>query len=849
MRSPGTTGAPAPLLLLLSGAVLGRVVRVPYGPLLRVEGTKVSISCNVSDYEGPREQNFEWMYSSGVGSAVQLLSTWDPTYTHASYKDRVDSQDLRLLRTGNSEVQLHIHQLRAADEGNYTCSTPSTDATYSGNYEAHVQLKVIADSLRLQVPKGRRAGIQNVTEGGWFQVQCLASLEDAQTHVHLSVTWQRQSGGSVSDVLTLTHLGRLQPGAEYASRYSSGELRVDTAEPDTYQLTVDAARAGDAGHYSCVAQTWVHGANGWERVQEKRAAAAQVEVRPIALAVSILAPALVVSEGSSFTLSCLVSADSSAPLITRVRWFFSHPGGLYPLPNGPDPDPDQGANVTYQLLVTQAWDSGEYSCRADAWTVLRNGTWHRAAEGTSPPVSVRVTQDVPELAVSLNMSVAPHMAEEPVELWCQVTGAPHLSVSWYFTPSQGQDSPILMGSQHQDGSLEVGDTYQQRLKQGVLILSRRDPQSFILRIQWTTEEDQGRYHCTGTSWKRLRNRSWTPAGEASSAPITLSWKSEDSSILVGARLITMVSAAGGTFEMMCTVQPQSLLSPQYSVQVTRRPPQEGAEPVMVISLSREGVIRRRPGALSSTVLEKGKEGVYLFRLYQAQNQDVGSYQCDIAAWTQAGGGAWRRAQNKTTNPVLLEFQTTGPVFNVSARSDSLSVYRGERAEVWCIITIDGPAVEPDNMAFEVSWFVQRPGGSSIFLVSADRSAQVRHSRRNSSSEVSLERVSDMEYRLRVYGCQEEDAGGHYCTVTPWVRSREGGWSQQETVTSDMMSLSVRMDLLSAFQVPLLIGAGLSLFAGLLSCLIGYCSSRFCCKAPPVQEKRREHRRLMSMEMD
>ncbi|XP_073524867.1 prostaglandin F2 receptor negative regulator isoform X2 [Phyllobates terribilis] len=710
-------------------------------------------------------------------------------------------------------------------------------------------LTVIADPLRLQVPRGRQAGVQNITEGGWFQVRCLASLADAPTHVHLSVTWQRQSGGSVSDVLTLTHLGRLQPGADYAPRYSNGELRVDTAEPNTYQLTVESARAGDAGEYVCVAQTWVQGADGWEKIQEKRAAAAQVEVRPIELAVSILAPALEVSEGSTFTLSCLVSADSSVPLLTRVRWFFSHPGGLHPLPNGPDPDPDQGANVTHQLLVPEARDSGEYSCRASAWTVLRNGTWQRAAEGMSPPVSVRVTQDALDLAVSLNVSVAPHMAEEPVELWCRVVGAPHLSVSWYFTPTQGQYSPILMGSQHRDGSLEVGGTYQQRLQQGALILSRRDPQSFILRLQWTTEEDRGRYHCTGTSWRPLRNQSWTPTGEASSAPVTLSWRSEDSSILVAARLITMVSAAGGTFEMMCTVQPQSLLSPQYSVQVTRRPPQEGAAPVMVIALSREGVVRRRPGTLSNTVLEKGKEGAYLFRLYQAQNQDVGAYQCEIAAWTQGGGGAWRRAQNKTTSPVLLELQTAGPVFNVSARSDSLSVYRGERAEVWCIVTIDGPAVEPDNMAFEVSWFVQRPGGSSVFLASADRSALVRHSRRNSSSEVSLERVSEMEYRLRVYGCQEEDAGGHYCTVTPWVRSREGGWSQQETLTSAMMPLSVRMDLLSAFQFPLLIGVGLSLLAGLLSCLIGYCSSRFCCKAPPVPEKRREHRRLMSMEMD
>ena len=54
--------------------------------------------------------------------------------------------------------------------------------------------------------------------------------------------------------------------------------------------------------------------------------------------------------------------------------------------------------------------------------------------------------------------------------------------------------------------------------------------------------------------------------------------------------------------------------------------------------------------------------------------------------------------------------------------------------------------------------------------------------------------------------------------------------------------------LNAFKYPLLIGIGLATVIGLLSCLIGYCSSRWCCKKE-VQETRRERRRLMSMEMD
>lgn len=63
-----------------------------------------------------------------------------------------------------------------------------------------------------------------------------------------------------------------------------------------------------------------------------------------------------------------------------------------------------------------------------------------------------------------------------------------------------------------------------------------------------------------------------------------------------------------------------------------------------------------------------------------------------------------------------------------------------------------------------------------------------------------------------------------------------------------LSLLFSFSVLNAFKFPLLIGIGLSSVIGLLSCLIGYCSSRWCCKKE-VQETRRERRRLMSMEMD
>ncbi|KAM9319620.1 prostaglandin F2 receptor negative regulator [Gastrophryne carolinensis] len=834
--------------------VWSRVVRVPSGPLLRVSGTDVAISCNVSNYEGPREQNFEWKYSSGAGPEVGVLSTWDPTFTDPSFSQRVSAGGIQLQRVGNSEVLLRIQQLRDGDHGNYTCYTPSTDETFSGNYHAHVWLTVIPDSLKLIGPRGRHGNVRNVTAGGTLQLQCRAALGDTGAHTHLSVTWERQSAGSASEVLTLTHLGRFRAGPEYERRYDDGELRLDTAGADLYRLTLDGVEEADAGEYSCVAGTWVQGPGGWEKIQEKRAAVAMVDVQPIELLVSVSDMLVELQDGAPLSLSCQVSLESEVGgAMIQVRWFRSQAGQVQELLGGLNPEPSSEKTLTHRLEVPQVRESGDYLCQGTAWTLLRNGSWNMAAQAFSSPISVQLLEDASDLQVSLNASVTPKMADEAAELVCHLSSPSHrrLSVSWYFTPIKGPDpSPVLLASMDQDWTLQVGEGHRQRLESGELSFTRRDPQTFTLRMSWTTEEDRGDYHCTATAWRQLTNDSWVPASHGTSPSLTITWETQGASLAVSARPVKMAAAAGGSFEMLCTVQPQNVPSPQYSVQVMVAPQgPSGAAPVGVISLSREGVTRRRLPSDSQTYLEKGKEGVYIFRLQQVQSQDIGAYRCLISAWTQGGGGAWRMVRNETTNPVQLEFQSSDVLFNVTARADSASVYRGERAEFWCIITIDGPALDPEDMSFEVSWYVQRPGGV-VFLAGMERAAQVRHSRRNSSSEVSLERVSDMEYRLRVYGCEEEDAGGHYCAVTPWVRTGEGGWNPQETVTSSPVIMSVRMNLLSALTYPLLIGVGLSLLAGLISCLIGYCSSRYCCKvAPPVQEKRREHRRLMSMELD
>lgn len=118
-----------------------RLVKVPAGPLVRVEGQSVSIRCDVSDYEGPPEQDFEWSLILSSDSSIPLISTFDQTYTDSSMKDRVRSGDISIKKLADDAVELTINKVRASDSTVYRCSTPSTDSSVKGNYFADVELK------------------------------------------------------------------------------------------------------------------------------------------------------------------------------------------------------------------------------------------------------------------------------------------------------------------------------------------------------------------------------------------------------------------------------------------------------------------------------------------------------------------------------------------------------------------------------------------------------------------------------------------------------------------------------------------------------------------------------------
>ncbi|XP_061483992.1 prostaglandin F2 receptor negative regulator isoform X1 [Rhineura floridana] len=886
----GHRGENAPLLLLLlslCASCHGRIVKVPAGPLVRVEGTEVVIPCNVSQYEGPIEQNFDWEFSTNPAQDskfVHIVSTWDPWFTSQEYKERVNRKEITLRRNSNNSVELVIGNICPTDQGMYRCTTPSTDAVFQGNYNAVVEVKVIADGLTISGSKARSTSTWNLSEGDSFQLRCSAYTNSSE-HTHLYVSWEFKNGLAWQKILSLTHEGKFQPSSEYNDRFISGDVRLDAMANDIYRLSMSQALPTDEGAYMCRVSEWVKGVDGsWQKIQEKTVDVANVVVQPTALGVFITRSNVSVTERDSLDLTCNFTTDRSGIFQVEITWYFSESpdSSLAEAQVLLSADWDSVVSdstlislshvdrSSYHLLVRDVGteDSGYYFCQAALWVPQHNGSWHKVAERMSVPVTVEILALEPNYQVFLKAAKTPKFSEDPTELECRIMEAQNseanirFTVAWYYRLPVRSDEVVkneLLATMDADWTLVIGDRSKHRAQNGEIIFSKPTVDTFRLRIQWTSEADRGDYYCVISSWSWQRNNSWIKIKDVASMPVSILWSTQDYVLTVEAVKLKPFFMAGHTFEMTCKVSSQNIKTPRYSVLITaEKHLNDQSNPngtTRIISLNQDSVVRREDWTdqdrVDGVVLEKVQENEFRYRMYQTQISDAGLYRCVVTAWSPGGGGLWREAVNGLSNPIQIDFQTSGPVFNVSVHSDSPTVYRGELVNLVCIITIEGTALDPDDMSFDVSWFAVRSittDRDPVFLTSLDRKGIVTQARRNGSSDVSLERITPLEFRLRVHGCEDHDFGNHYCLVTPWVQSAAGIWQQEMEVKSKPILVTVKMDVLNAFRFPLLIGIGLATIIGLLSCLIGYCSSRWCCKKE-VQETRRERHRLMSMEMD
>uniref|UniRef100_G1Q4J3 Immunoglobulin superfamily member 8 n=1 Tax=Myotis lucifugus TaxID=59463 RepID=G1Q4J3_MYOLU len=567
MGAPGSTPLLPLLLLMLGAGCCAREVLVPEGPLYRVAGTAVSIPCNVTGYEGPARQDFEWFLyrPEAPEAALGIVSTRDTRFSYAVFGARVAAGEVQVQRVRDDAAVLHIARLQAQDAGVYECYTPSTDARYLGSYSGKVELRVLPDVLQVSAaalgPRGRQAPTSpsrlTVHEGQELALGCLARTS-TQKHTHLAVSFGRAVPGAPVGRATLQEVVGLRPdlaveaGAPYAERLAAGELRLGKEGAERYRMVLGGAQAEDAGTYHCTAAEWIQDPDGsWAQIAEKRAVLAHVDVQTLSsqLAVAVGPGERRIGPGEPLELLCNVSGALPPPghhATYSVGWEMAPAGapgpgrlvaqldteGVGSLGSGYEGRHiamEKVASRTYRLRMeaAQPGDSGTYRCLAKAYVRGSGVRLREAASARSRPLPVHVREEVGVVleAVAWLAGGAVYRGET-ASLLCNISvrGGPaglRLATSWWVErpedPELSSAPAQLVGGMGQDGVAKLGV----RPGGGPVSVELVGPRSHRLRLHSLGPEDEGIYHCTPSAWVQHADYSWYQVGSARSGPVTV----------------------------------------------------------------------------------------------------------------------------------------------------------------------------------------------------------------------------------------------------------------------------------------------------------------------------------------
>ncbi|XP_068127115.1 immunoglobulin superfamily member 3-like [Hyperolius riggenbachi] len=799
------------LLLALGVTWAQREVTVQQGPLYRTVGSHITIWCKVRGYQGPSDQNF--LYSIYLPSApdreVQIVGTEDSSFSYAIYAPRVRSGDIYVERVSGDHTLLHITQLQERDMGEYECHTPNTDPTYHGSYSARMNLTVIPDTL---VVSSTPQTIQKV-EGGSLQLSCDVSRSSAQ-HTHLSVSWYRQTGESLEEVLSLTRAFTLQPGPAYAHRFSSGDVRLEKIGNTTFRLALFNLQTSDRGEFYCQGTEWIEDPDGsWFAMTTKRSQGSEVTVQPTdkEFNVRLDTDRRSYSAGETAELRCIIDAQNAGDRMFAVSWAFnssliaslSHSGvpsltGEYSQRESRGElrvAKDSDNTFSLKIFRLRPEDSGKYNCRVTERERSASGemTDRESKRPKNIPISVLPLRTSLTVTVLANSSSV--LEGSRISLTCSVASlaGPHsrISASWHLQDKQGRQREVIQ--QDRDGVTWASQTYRDRAGSGALQMIRAGSDTFTLVIEGSQRPDAGSYECRVAEWVPASDGEWLMLGERSAQT------SVDVTSLEAGFAVTAISRTPGvsyydSFDLQCILKPHY---PSWvGVSVTWRfQPVGGGETHELVTFSHSGGVQwgERAGNFRGRSIVEKADSSHNVRLSvsRASDSEAGKYQCVAELWRREYNGSWSRLAERASN--LLEIRVQRPVsrLQIGKAKRSLSVVEGSSVSLTCSVRSQ---TSPDSR-FTVLWFAHRPPGADGKLIVRSGAGMEYGTYAEEAAlkdRLRLEVLSSGQYTLTLLGARLEDSGSYYCHVEEWVLDPNQAWYQLDKDASGMTELSVRM---------------------------------------------------------
>ncbi|XP_023282598.1 immunoglobulin superfamily member 8 [Seriola lalandi dorsalis] len=516
---------------------------------------------------------------------------------------------------------------------------------------------------------------------------------------------------------------------------------------------------------------------------------------------------------------------------------------------------DSGDVVRLMIQRLRAEDQGKYEC----YTPSTDSTFQGNYSGT---VTVKVIPDT--LQISFSRSLTGQPVPEGAELTLTCSGSiqseqlTHLSIT--FGKRGGRDGSGIGAGEEVSTVREIisidkmlgvvpGRSYQKRYDDGEITLEKRNGEAgqgvYVMKMKAVQPDDTGSYFCEASQWILDPDRSWQKIAQrtldignltvqqlAESLSVTSSPRGEVT-LQVGSPLILTCEVLGLPSEVNSGLLVQWMKRGSVSSDEVG----SGGVEVEVARMSTDGVVSWGDdlSRASGGSMEKVAGGRYSLKLFSARPGDTGVYRCVVSVY--AG-----RTNPGPSTPATLTQRSEGVTVNLKTKDVLVSAVaqlprgpllkRGSTITLICnaTVTTTGPAqAQVHWLRWPIPELVSKKGESPASevappdppvvekptLIAALMYNGVANTYIN-SSEISIDRLSAVSYRLRVHTATMDDQGMYACHAEAWGQDPHGGWYNTGVKTeSNAVTVYLYARAADLLLIPLVVGVSSALFVGIV----------------------------------
>ncbi|XP_062287394.1 immunoglobulin superfamily member 3-like [Scomber scombrus] len=759
---------------------------VQAGPLYRVVGSPLFISCNVSGFANESiDKNFEFRIFKPANPNLQIniISTKDPDFGYAIYQSRVRSKDITVKRMSPNSVVFEIQNLQKNDEGDYECTAVNHEATYGGTYSVKTTVKVIDNSLSVSSSGSTSL---NYDEGDALTLTCQVSSNTIQ-HTHLSLTWYLLKGNedSAQPIISLDRDLTLSPGQGFEGRYQAGLIMLDKVGEATYKLKMAQVELSDQGRIYCQADEWIQDPDrSWYSIARKDAGETTLHVKAkevvadkSSLVVKISAQQTTLQEGHELSLSCTVDTQnleerffSVALLKGSVELAKIGPTGILSLGSEYSSRGKEGelratrtGNRDYNLILkpVRTEDQGHYMCRAWLQERGQDGAFTQGAAQDSNSLLVSISATESGLSVEMTNSNVSVNEGDRLKLSCTVHGVNgQLSVTWQrkLTSTSTATFTNVIGLSR-EGVMEKAEEFKNHKVKAM----RPASDTFILELDEVTLADLGIYKCAVSEWKvNSKTNSRFQVANVKVVPA-------DSLVRVNLISRNSMVTVGDNVELMCRVR-----GPPLPTVLTWSLQRDASTLDNILTVHSGGTISWSGDQhrYQLKVESQPNAVIYYLIINGASHREAGRYQCSVSV-----------VMEKVYKKLPASNQLAVMVQNPESKLDLTSTPGLTRdintdIEIKCSVT----SASSKSSRYAVTWVLQQKG-ENMTILSSDRDSLVTFGPQVERQRISMRCTEGPSFELTIRQSRISDNGSYVCEVVEWLQDPHGEWYQLSLVST------------------------------------------------------------------